>query len=532
MTFKDTSATLQYNLNGAIDARHAAIAFVLAFLVSVVPLCFATYPPLFDYPSHIARIYILEHWKASPALQGWYDIRSFLLPNVGMDLVTLGLAKIFPITVAGRIFLALILGLMLSGCMVLHRCLHGHFSLWALVSAPFLFNWILLFGFLNYLLGVGLLLWAAGSWVLGSRAAPWRRLLWGTLFAVALFFCHFAALGLYAIIVAGYELQRSATTVRTSTWLAFRDLLVGAAIFLIPLLLFVVSPTSDEALQVDYWHPLWKPIIAYRALQSGNPILDYVTFAGIALGLVVVALYGRLRVAKCMYVPLAMLLVAYLVAPAWLLSARFVDTRLPVAILFVAIGCLHLSLRSKTCGRALLVGLAVLLIVRSIVLSYDWHRYDRVIHAFVTAFAELPPHSLLFVASAGPRSDLRRGFDLRFWQPPLNHVAALATLQQPIFVLTTFAHPSQQPIAVTSRYAALYNFQEQDPIRVQSAEKLAVVTNQIRRLAGDTGISAPTFLLVLYPEFLHLPLPQGTTAIGYGPHFVILAIDDLSYHQR
>src|SRR5262249_43917027 len=144
----------------------------------------------------------------------WYEFGSFLLPNVGMDVVVLGLAQFFPVTVAGHIFLALILGLMLSGCMALYRGVHGPFSFWPLLAALFLFNWIWLFGFVNYLFGVGLMLWAAGLWIGMHHAPSWRRFLYGTISAVTLFFCHLVALGLYAVIVAGYEVQRSAATVR------------------------------------------------------------------------------------------------------------------------------------------------------------------------------------------------------------------------------------------------------------------------------------------------------------------------------
>jgi hypothetical protein len=89
----------------------------------------------------------------------------------------------------------------------------------------------------------------------------------------------------------------------------------------------------------------------------------------------------------------------------------------------------------------------------------------------------------------------------------------------------TFAHPSQQPIVVTSRYMALYNFQRNDPFRVKTAEELTAVTNQLRRLVDASGLQTlPVFLLMLYPEFSPLPLPPGTAKVGVGPHFLILGL--------
>ena len=143
-------------------------------------------------------------------------------------------------------------------------------------------------------------------------------------------------------------------------------------------------------------------------------------------------------------------------------------------------------------------------------------------------FAALPSGSILFAASEAPIPVNVHGFfDRRFLQPPLNHVAALATLQRPIFVPAVFANRSQQPMTVTSRYAAMYEFQGQDPLPVSSAEELATIVDRIHRLAADAGTPAvPLFVLLLYPEILHLPPPHGTTVIGSGPHFIMLAVDD------
>jgi hypothetical protein len=528
------TSAFESELNDAvgIDARYAIRAFVCIWLVSIVPLCFSTYLPLYDYPFHIARVHILEHWQASQALQNWYEIRSFVLPNVGMDLVALGLVKIFPVAVAGRVFLALTLGLILSGCLVLHWYLHGYCSWCPLVAALFLFNWILLFGFLNYLLGVGLMLWASGCWVAWRRAAPWCRLLWGTLWAVALFFCHLAALGLYALIVAGYELQRSATTVRTSPSRACRDLLVGAAIFIIPLLLFVFSSTASEVSQaVKFPSPWWHRFAALQTLGSGDTMMDGMMLGVLIPGILGVIWYGRLQVARSMYMPLALLLVAYLIAPIDLVSARLVVTRLPVAILFVALSSMQVFLWNRAYSRVLLSSLVIVFVVRSLVCAYDWQRYDQVIQAFVRTFAQLPSHSILFVAQARHRNDfhhfvaLRERLDPYFWQPPLHHIASLATLQQAIFVPTTFAEPAQQPIVVTSRYRPMYKYQRQNPIEVKHPEQLAAMTDHIRLLMLDTGPPpVSVFLLVLYPESLHLPLPHGATVVATGPYFLLLAV--------
>jgi hypothetical protein len=175
-----------------------------------------------------------------------------------------------------------------------------------MVAALFLYNRIFLFGFLNYLLGVGLLLWALGLWIAWRAAAPWRRFLWGTGCAVLLFFCHLAALGLYAVILAGYEVQRSATTARLSWRLAGRDLFIGAATFILPVLLFLGSVTAGEvggaweAFRYTAHLLVWKPLTAYQVVMAGQPFLDTLVLAVVAVAGVALAVDGRLRVADAM----------------------------------------------------------------------------------------------------------------------------------------------------------------------------------------------------------------------------------------
>lgn len=516
-------------------------AFVVILLVSIAPLVFATYPPLMDYPFHLARVHILANWKASPLLQDWYEIGSFILPNMGMDLVGLGLAKLFPLLVAGRVFLALTLAIILSGCLVLHRSVHGYFSWWPLTSSLFLFNWIFLFGLTNYVLGVGLMLWAAAIWVALNGTAPWFRFVCGTLLSVALFFCHLVSVGEFAIIVAGYELQRNAATVRVRPWIAFRDLLTRAAIFIAPVLLFMASSTAGAAAEAwRFAQPWWNRFAAYRTLGSSSIPADALMLLVFFTGAIIVALYGRVQIAKSMYLPLAMLVVAHLVAPSLLYSSALLDVRLPIAILFVAVGSTQAFFKSEVYKWVVASNLAILLVFRSMMFAYDWRQYDQVIKPIVATFAKFPPGSTLFVAREDDPDywSYFMGFgrlDRRAWQPQLNHVGSLATLEQPVFVPTTFADRAQQPIVITAKYAKLYDFQGRDPIRLNNSRSSGrtrffaggrtAMTEQIRHLLVDAGLPlSPVFLLILYPEFLHLPPPDGTAVFAKGTHFLVLAL--------
>src|SRR5258708_23986498 len=123
-----------------------------------------------------------------------------------MDVVTLGLTALLPPILAGRVFLGLVQLILLSGTVVLHRVLHGRFSPWPLVAAFFLYNWIFLYGFTNYLFGVGMTLWSVAVWLTINRIGVLPRLLAGSVMAVVILFCHLVAFGLFALIVGGLAL--------------------------------------------------------------------------------------------------------------------------------------------------------------------------------------------------------------------------------------------------------------------------------------------------------------------------------------
>jgi hypothetical protein len=506
-----------------ISLRAAVAAVCLVFFVSIIPLSFVTYPPLLDYPFHIARAYILNAWSDLPILQDWYDVQSFILPNMGMDLSLLLIGKFLPIESAGQVFISLTFGLTLSGCMFLYTSLYKHLSLWPLVSSFFLFNGILLLGFVNYLFGVGVLLWAVGLWIRVGRLGLWLRLVCGTLASTTLFFSHLVTLGLYAIVVAGYELQRSMGTSRSSKKAAAADLVVGASIFLLPLLLFLLSSTAGEAKSgLSYAQPfIWAKASALQTLLSGNQLVNESQFVLITLFLLAGILHGRLQIARPMYLALTMLIVTYLLMPSQALSGGLIDYRIPIAIVFITIGCTKLELRNQGWHRAALIGMAGFLLLRSIVLSYSWDQDDQVIKEYRDAFSNMASSSLLFVATGETSfNDTMRSLGKK---TPVNHLGSLATIEQGVFVPAIYAHPSQQPITVNNKYAVIKEFQNNGPIRVKTAEELETVIEAIRRLTDNVLLQdKAVYILLHYPKH---PPPDHTKVIVSGSRFLLLEVD-------
>ena len=495
----------------------------LAVLV-LLPLLVVTIPPLHDYPFHLARA------EAIAALLGQVDhgtpyrLGSFMLPNEAMDVVTLGLTAILAPIQAGRVFLGLVQVLLLSGTVALHYALHRRVSPWPLLAAFFLYNWIFLYGFTNYLFGVGVMLWAVAAWV---ATAEWRwvpRLAVATQAALVLLFCHLVAFGLFAVVVGGLALH-DALTGRHDGFAA-RLFLPGLP-FLVGLVVFVVlSPTIEEARQpiayAGWWG--WKPLVAWRTLLSGQTVLDIATLGPVALLALVLLLRRRLGLAPPMLAPLLLLGATFAVMPHALFGSAYGDARLPVAVLLVAIASTDLRRMGGPAMLAWVVVLGVLLAGRSLATARGWMATQEIFARHMDAFATMPEGSVLWAATAGPYPTLayRNAAELAMWHPPLKHVASLAGVGRDIFVPATWADPYKQPIAVPQHYRAAKQLQGDNPFKTTSSASLAEVLASIRRLRE----AAPQFLLLSYPARLEGALPPGATPVAAGPDFLLLRLDE------
>ena len=276
-----------------------------------------------------------------------YQLGSFLLPDVAMDVASLGLTAIMPPLLAGRVFLGIVLLLSFSGTVALHRVIHGRLSPWPLLAAFFAYNWIFLFGFINYLFGVGVMLWSLAAWLALARVGVAYRVAAGTALAVITLFCHLVAFGLFAVVLGGLALSETIMAWwATLVVLALGALLLPAVPVGVALALFVaLSPTAGQAHQpfaYAGWFG-WKPLVASPTLLWSIPWLNVATIGPMVAMIGLAVWCRRLRLAKVMILPLALLCVTFMAMPNELFGGQGnADARLPIAILLVGISAVEL----------------------------------------------------------------------------------------------------------------------------------------------------------------------------------------------
>src|SRR6202049_2587736 len=142
------------------------VAVLILAAILLVPIWSVAFPPLLDYPNHLARSFVLAHLN-DPAFtfSRFYRADWGAYPYLGMDAALAVLGRLLPIEKAGRLFLSLCaLALPAAAWFFLRQANPGedYTALWALLIA---YNVFFLEGFLNFDLSLAVGFLALGFWL-------------------------------------------------------------------------------------------------------------------------------------------------------------------------------------------------------------------------------------------------------------------------------------------------------------------------------------------------------------------------------
>ncbi|MGB6431078.1 MAG: hypothetical protein WBF06_10865, partial [Candidatus Acidiferrales bacterium] len=250
----------------------AALVVLAAGLL--LPIWRAAFPPLLDYPNHLARAFVLRHLH-DPAytFSKYYASDWRLYPYLGMDASMFVLDRIFPIETAGRVFLSLCAVLFPVAAWFFLREAHPGENWTAVWAALVAYNVFFLEGFLNFDLGLVVGMFAFGLWLRWLRrsgAALWVA----TLVAVtALYFTHLLAFAIVGITLTVYALlSRQSFRLIVFSWLLF---VPGA-------LAYLHSSRVGLGRQQIVYQQWGDKIAALGKIMHGySPKLDWITFAAV-----------------------------------------------------------------------------------------------------------------------------------------------------------------------------------------------------------------------------------------------------------
>ena len=370
-----------------VTAVYAAMAALLA-----IPILAAEVPLGVDVLNHLARIHVRAHIGSDPDLARMFEVRTVVVPYLGMDLLLTPLARVLPIMLVGRIYiLALVWGLV-GAVVVLQRTFTSRIGLGPAAVGLVAYNGLIAWGLINYVLGLILALLTFAAWH-SQHGRPWpiRLVLFATA-ATGLYLTHLLAFALYGILVVSYEFLGSVRPWR----MPLRDWVVLAGQAVPGLLLWVmVSPTMSGSDVATYYSPAAKALAVespflFRGAAAGGLDSGLVAFVFCAAALYVGVRRGWATWNRQLTGPMLVLLALTAVLPTRMLGVFLVDYRFPVAAVCLAFAGLRLA--SSMLPRAIpfAAALALLMVMRVADTSVLVHDCDGQYAELRDALAALP----------------------------------------------------------------------------------------------------------------------------------------------
>jgi hypothetical protein len=150
-----------------ISPRYRRVLFLaLLSALLLIPIWLVEFPPLLDYPNHLAQAFVLTHLDdPNFRFSEFYGQEWHFYPYLTMNAFLIGMQYVIPLELAGRIFLSIcLLAMPLCVWFFLRQANPGNdlLSLWALLLS---YNVFFLYGYLNFYLSVALCFLALGLWI-------------------------------------------------------------------------------------------------------------------------------------------------------------------------------------------------------------------------------------------------------------------------------------------------------------------------------------------------------------------------------
>ena len=407
-----------------------AAALAAMTIIMIAPLWAVRTPAMPDYPAHLASF-----WLIGGGANPFYKVHWTQAPNLASEAIVSLLARLTRLDIAAKLFLSIALAMWVMSGAWIQRVLCGRLGVTPLFGALFAYNANFFWGFFNYYFAAGLALMLFAAWIASQSRAGAARTTLFALGAIAVYFCHvFAALTLIAMI-ASFEAMRG---------LGEKDLgrrMRHVAVLLAPvLILFLALRPAGAGMHLafnlyDTMPDRFDSLMLYR---FDDPDCWLPCLIGVVL--LGTLLFRRARLAQPMWLVLAGLIVAALIAPEEAMGGWGVHLRLPALAALLLLAACDIPLDSRMTAR--LTVLALLLAGwSSLSLALSWTQYDRQTKEFRAAEQSLPQGVRIMTVLDG---------DAIGWNsdPPYWHMAEWGIIDRQAMTALMFTTKGQHVVAL------------------------------------------------------------------------------------
>ena len=388
---------------GSASFRSVAL-WVGLFAALLLPVATVGVPPLQDYPSQLARDFVLTHWADMPALRANYVPDWRVKPDMGGDLFVAALSSVLPYQTAAKLFLVLSMALPVAGCAALSRALHARVGVLPMAAALFVYNLCLVKGLDNYLFGMGVMLMAFAGWIRSDGSPVWVRTAAFSAAMALLFFIHLLPVAEFYLLVGAYELARWPGT----AWNRRLERAAPAALSLLPvLLLWTMKPAGAPSATLVYGTPQDHVGSLLGFMFFYWDLGDRLFMAPVAWAAVMLALSRRGPV-RPMWWPLTAMAAAALLLPEKMIGGTDVNVRLAAALAPLLVAALPPQTLPSRHRSAFVATVFVLVAARSAEMVVRWRPVDALFAEFRAAARVIPPGARVLPVTTPTRRSVQK----------------------------------------------------------------------------------------------------------------------------
>ena len=455
-------------VNHTNGKNYALISF--SFLIcSLLPILYFSLGIAYDYPNHIARVFIEGNVYSNNFLGKYYYLKFDLIPHSAMDIVLSPIVAWTGLYLSAQIFTIAAVSLLPIGAVLIHRILFDRWSYWPLLSVLAIYNYNLMWGLINCIAALGLALIAFAAWLRFSDRGWWFLAPMFLAVNVVLLFAH--AFGLLALgfLVLTWEVGKTSRMPANDRlqYALKRGAIAPSFIFPLATLLWTIGDLDKMPNLVP--NESWAYLIqTFLAANDFGPGMEGEILVGILGGLLYFAVSRRaLIVHPEMRFTLICFALLVLVIPPSLFNVTYLHIRLP-PVLF----CLFFAGTAfRTTNRECLVVVTALSVAAVGVSQFAaWrtmYKNDALQSELATSFQRIEPGQRLIAAWG--LADANRNFPSLHRNFPYVHGISLAVIEASSYVPNLFTGSSIVKIKPGFRHMHLHGAFPLTPERLSEA---------------------------------------------------------------
>lgn len=332
--------------------------FAALILLHLIPIWAFPYFPSQDGPAHVNNANVLREYNHPDrsVFREYYVINSNPEPNWTGHLALAGLMFLVPLMTAEKLLLSGYVLLLPLSARYAVRAVNPDNAGLAILSFPFIFNYLLHMGFYNFSYSLPFFFFVVGYWAKKQERFGWREGLIMALLWLALYFTHIfsvvtacAAIGLAALMFTAFDLVNRLR--RKPQEISFWRLLASRAfvplLALLPTALLVLNFLNQKGASRGKPLPAALQWRRLRTLESLVSFDEYEVWLAIAVAALFAALTAFLLLVKiirrewnrwdALLIVSAAYVYIYFIAPDGMAGGGFISHRM---ILFPYIGLL------------------------------------------------------------------------------------------------------------------------------------------------------------------------------------------------